>query len=936
MTLEMSDVEFSFRRRRFDQLRAEYLASTNVKNTPSIVRQREEKFAEILPTIHEFLAGTASGKDLRAAIDKWTRTTHSVGFAGPAGAMFLNQVVNDGETIETEELLRDVINPPANLSEAVRKIRRLAEFARRLRDAGSGAAEGRAPFFASWFWWTQGSAWEPMWPNAEKALISLMWFDQAYEDQGTRFEEFWQLTSQLGHEQSEVLWVLSWIREFTPALGLDLTIEERCRRSYELPRTPSELDDQLWRENKRNAEVILAELKRVGRQLHGVIEDVIQHKVQPHTPGPFWVPSEQHVRASSWVSWILKGDSATTAAPRLHISTDQVAFTLNVQSNRNSKGATRTLRSQLSKHVPEGFSFFRFQPSDTTSDLEEVTAADKWTDVGMALDLDQLLSAQSLEDVIRKHLEGLAPLLVKAQAASGIQGGATATPMDDTLAELVRRFKADEGYPTLRDKSSIEAGGEFRNLLLHEALPALMKEDFRKIIASKYGSPGPQSILNSTIRDADESEWERFLKTLDFLLWDISEPVYSRIDQVLTSESLSFKGLKETVIMKLITLSHPDLGSLIYPMDGRNGKVAVLKRLGLPVPSLELTTGERHMKANQQIREVLDPLFPDDPYGQMVFVYWLLRDDEVEIHEAEDEMDVLGARLEAAAQASYLPASFLEEIVELLGNSRQAIFFGPPGTGKTFVAQKLAEAIAPEEEQRVLVQFHASTTYEDFVEGFRPATGSNGSMEYRLHSGPLRTIADRAQHDPENTYVLIIDEINRANVAKVLGELLFLLEYRDSSVSPLYRPDESFSLPKNLWIIGTMNTADRSIALLDSALRRRFQFVEFTPDKDKENPVSKVLEQWVEEKGQLQELPDLMNTLNNRLRHELGGEYMVLGPSYFMKEGIDLNGLRRLWKFQIDPLMEDLFFGEPERQRRFRFESLWQEISGGAAGSVEG
>ena len=100
--------------------------------------------------------------------------------------------------------------------------------------------------------------------------------------------------------------------------------------------------------------------------------------------------------------------------------------------------------------------------------------------------------------------------------------------------------------------------------------------------------------------------------------------------------------------------------------------------------------------------------------------------------------------------------------------------------------------------------------------------------------------------------------------------------------------------------------------------------------------MSKVLEQWVEEKGQLQELPDLMNTLNNRLRHELGGEYMVLGPSYFMKEGIDLNGLRRLWKFQIDPLMEDLFFGEPERQRRFRFESLWQEISGGAAGSVEG
>ena len=154
----------------------------------------------------------------------------------------------------------------------------------------------------------------------------------------------------------------------------------------------------------------------------------------------------------------------------------------------------------------------------------------------------------------------------------------------------------------------------------------------------------------------------------------------------------------------------------------------------------------------------------------------------------------------------------LERIVRLLCHRRQVIFYGPPGTGKTFVARKLAVHLAGGEGRVELVQFHPSYAYEDFVEGYRPARLEGGAAGFVLREGPLKRVARRAGEEGGETFVLIIDEINRGNLAKVFGELYFLLEYREEKISLQYS-DEPFSLPENLWIIGTMNTADRSIAL---------------------------------------------------------------------------------------------------------------------------
>ena len=289
----------------------------------------------------------------------------------------------------------------------------------------------------------------------------------------------------------------------------------------------------------------------------------------------------------------------------------------------------------------------------------------------------------------------------------------------------------------------------------------------------------------------------------------------------------------------------------------------------------------------------------------------------------------LDARIEDLAEELLLEdRGFLDDIVELLDDKGQVVFYGPPGTGKTHLARKLAEALAPDRGRRMLVQFHPSTSYEDFFEGYRPETGADGTMAYRLTPGPLARLAERAAADPGRRFVMVIDEINRANLPRVLGELLFLLEYRDESVATLYRPDEEFELPSNLRFIGTMNTADRSIALIDAALRRRFHFVPFFPD---DGPAGGLLERWLNANDEPEGVGVLVNMVNRDLAEELGGSHLLLGASHFMKPGLDRDRLRKIWTYNIQPFIEDQFFGDSAQIRRFRFDAVldrYQEQNG--------
>jgi 5-methylcytosine-specific restriction protein B len=266
-------------------------------------------------------------------------------------------------------------------------------------------------------------------------------------------------------------------------------------------------------------------------------------------------------------------------------------------------------------------------------------------------------------------------------------------------------------------------------------------------------------------------------------------------------------------------------------------------------------------------------------------------------------------------------------VLSTLARTRNVILYGPPGTGKTYIARKTAEALVASQVQTGLsgnqfvqwVTFHQSYSYEDFVEGLRPVPSEEDprSISYQVIPGVFRRICARAADDPRNKYVLIIDEINRGNIAKILGELITLLEDDKRAGEPnalsviLPYSGKFLTVPGNLYIIGTMNTADRSIALLDVALRRRFAFVELMPRPEL------LGEGTAESSGAVVPLTELLRSLNQAILRHLDRDHQI-GHSYFLKvlhadPDDRLAVLEFVWNSQIIPLLEEYFYSQQDK-----------------------
>jgi hypothetical protein len=284
------------------------------------------------------------------------------------------------------------------------------------------------------------------------------------------------------------------------------------------------------------------------------------------------------------------------------------------------------------------------------------------------------------------------------------------------------------------------------------------------------------------------------------------------------------------------------------------------------------------------------------------------------------ETELTGPYKWLCEQTSWTPM-FADQIVSgLLDGSPQIILTGPPGTGKTYGAKKVAEhilrtqGIEDTESNIRIVQFHPSYGYEEFVEGLRPESTENG-FRFAPQFGIVIQMALGVLEDGKPR-VLIIDEINRANIPRVFGELMYLLEYRDSKIDLMYHA-EQFSLPPNLYIIGTMNTADRSVQGIDLALRRRFDFFELKPDvevlrnwyKDKENKLGEGLFQG-------------FIALNKHLEDHVG-KHLAIGQSYLMRPLMDSKTLDKIWDQQLMPLIEEYFFDRPNHLSDFSRENYW-------------
>lgn len=276
----------------------------------------------------------------------------------------------------------------------------------------------------------------------------------------------------------------------------------------------------------------------------------------------------------------------------------------------------------------------------------------------------------------------------------------------------------------------------------------------------------------------------------------------------------------------------------------------------------------------------------------------------------------------------HMPEAAVQRFVDVLKSRKQLVFYGPPGTGKTFLARRLARHLSGGKRADAvsLVQFHPSYAYEDFFEGYRPSVTEAGQASFKLTKGPLRLLAEEASkaQNTGRSYFLIIDEMNRGNLAKVFGELYFLLEYRDQAVALQYSPEKRFSLPPNLYIIGTMNTTDRSVGLVDAAIRRRFPFIELHPDS---SPVEGVLASFLE----AHDFPDHRARLLKALNERIDVRDLRVGPSYFMREEAATDaGLARVWDYDILPLLIEHFYGTKdagEVVREFGLSAMMRLIS---------
>ncbi len=936
----VSDTELTLRRRWYTAHRNHLWANAEELQERQAAVDGFIKSAPEALELHARLKATGNVDDFIQAMQIWAVKPDTLAFNGFSGQALLNQLAKKATNPqELADILANCLAIPDSINDAVSKIQKMTNYISSIQERGMPQA-AHVPFLCSYFWsLAEPERWPTRWASAAKFVRHCHGTERAKEP-AQQYEEFYEGVLQLTNNLKEFeVTASSWDSE--NVLLLNEILAERAERGLAGDGVSAE-------DIEVNAAMLAKISKHWANTLHEDIaktldSNILQRQLKQVKVSKYDLDNQPRTDIK-----VTLRDKRSHISFRVWLNHRGLAIGLSLGPDKRKwhEDGIKLLDSNSSNSKPNNFRFLGGSANAANTLIDDVGFKGTESEFvyGVWIELTQFAN-YDLKETANQVAEQLKPLFDEISSLASSTSAPSRSPKitstdsakynkkydkkyDEQLAAYIAQWKEKAGYPNWCAEHR-QQHAEWATMLALETImtvePQELKQIWTKRKGGTYGSCGVKPHLGQMLKESDEFEYLEFLDKIKYLCWG-DDPTSVRIDRLLDKNDLYVYGFGVTLMMKLLAITHPNEFTALYPL---NWKITRLQTLGIELP--QGTLGNQQVEANRLLIEYFAPYFPGDEIGLQTDTlaiswfdfdgYYLTEQDpnntdsELGGIQSEDEL------LEELAEELLVEREFLDDIVALLEDKGQVVFYGPPGTGKTYLARKLAEVLARNPEQRKLVQFHPSSSYEDFFEGYRPLTRTDGSLAYELTSGPLALLAEKADEAPQQRHVMIIDEINRANLSKVLGELLFLLEYRAESVSTLYRAEDKFALPENLWFIGTMNTADHSIALVDTALRRRFHFVPFFPNY---GPMEGLLHKWLQKHGEPEWVANLVANVNEELEKELGGPHLQIGPSHFMKPNLTETTVRRIWEYNIEPFIEDQFFGDPSQINHFSFDSVYR------------